>query len=406
MRKISMLAAVFCLVLSGTAGAAPYIVSYQANRADAVRSSIVKAGGSIQLQYEIINAVLAEIPDKRGVSDITKLRGVIAVEEDKVINWIAGEQENLRSSLVLPSLTEILSNAKAADVQIPMAPVASPVVTNVNIADNSAEIPWGVSRVNAPGAWNFTEGAGVKVAVIDTGINYNHPDLSANYAGGYNAINPSAAPLDDQGHGTHVAGTIAAVRNGTGVAGVAPKAKLYAVKVLGSNGSGSFSAIISGIEWATKNKMNVINMSLGGGGYMTAMHNAVKAAVAANVTVVCAAGNDSGPVNYPAKYPESIAISAGDSNNQLAYFSSRGAEIEFIAPGVNIYSTSINGYYQNMSGTSMACPHVAGLAALAYSAGHRTPATVRAAFRKAASKLPVLTNEQQGAGLIDAAKLR
>ena len=406
MRKISMLAAVLSLVLSGTASAAPYIVSYQANRADAVRSSIVKAGGSIKLQYEIIHAVLAEIPNSRGVSDISKIRGVIAVEEDKVINWLAGDQENLRASVQLPSLAEILSDAKAADIQIPMAAAPSQAVSAVNLAESSSEIPWGVARVNAPGAWNFTEGAGVKVAVIDTGINYNHPDLQANYAGGYNAINPNAAPLDDQGHGTHVAGTIAAVRNGTGVIGVAPKAKLYAVKVLASNGSGSFSAIISGIEWATKNKMNVINMSLGGGGYMTAMHNAIKAAVAANVTVVCAAGNDSGPVNYPAKYPESIAISAGDSNNQLAYFSSRGAEIEFIAPGVNVYSTSISGYYQNMSGTSMACPHVAGLAALAYSAGHRTPASVRSAFRKAASKLPVLTDEQQGAGLIDAAKLR
>jgi len=152
--------------------------------------------------------------------------------------------------------------------------------------------------------------------------------------------------------------------------------------------------------------MNVTNMSLGGGGYMEAMHKAITAATKAGVTIVCAAGNDSGAVNYPAKYPETIAVSASDSSDKIAYFSSRGAEIAVIAPGVDIYSTSINGGYQNMSGTSMACPHVAGLAALAVSAGYKTPASVRAALIKAAEPISGLTAEQQGAGLVNAAKLK
>lgn len=409
MKKAMLFAAISALFLATNANAARYIVSYDASRADQVRSAIANAGGEITRQFEIINAVVAELPDTRGVEKISKAKGVQAVEEDKVINWLADEASTLRASNELPSLSEILSriqnsNEEGITVPVPVVPAESSVAEETAV--RRSEFPWGITRVNAKGAWNFTEGAGVKVAVVDTGINYNHADLKDNYVGGYNAINPSATPMDDQGHGTHVAGTIAAVRNNTGVVGVAPKAKLYAVKVLGGDGSGSYSSIIAGIEWAVKEKVNVINMSLGGGGYMAAMHDAVKAAVKANITVVCAAGNDSGPVNYPAKYPEAIAISASNSYDGLAYFSSRGAEIEFIAPGVDVESTSMRGGYEKMSGTSMACPHVAGLAALAYGAGHRTPAAVRKAFQKAASKLPNLTEQQQGYGLIDASLLK
>jgi len=203
-----------------------------------------------------------------------------------------------------------------------------------------------------------------------------------------------------------VAGTIAAVRDGAGVIGVAPGAKIYAVKVLDKNGSGSYSDVMAGIEWAAQNKINVINMSLGGGDYMEAMHNVIKAANALGVTIVCAAGNDSGAVNYPAKYPESIAVSASDSSDKLAYFSSRGPEIAVIAPGVNVYSTKLGGGWRTMSGTSMACPHVAGLAALAIGAGISSPELVRQALTKAATPLPGLKPTDQGAGMVDAAKLK
>lgn len=404
MKKTTIIIATcFAMFLASQAQAKQYIISYSQNRADEVKAEVTRVGGQVLSEFEIINAVVAEIPEDK-LQQTKSLKGVKTVEEDLVINWISSENEELRSSIEIPTLSQVLSSIKENKIEIPMP--ASEVEMQTRDSNAYSEIPWGIQRVNAPQAWNFTQGAGVKVAVVDTGINYKHEDLSGNYISGYNAVDTSKTALDDQGHGTHVAGTIAALSNGKGVVGVAPRAKLYAVKVLGADGSGSYSSIIKGIEWAAKNKMNVINMSLGGGGYMSSMHEAVKAAVKAGVTVVCAAGNDSGAVNYPAKYPEAIAVSASNSSDQIAYFSSRGAELDVIAPGVDIYSTSISGGYQNMSGTSMACPHVAGLAALAVSAGYKTPAEVRAALKKAAVPLTGLTANEQGAGLVNAAKLK
>jgi len=247
-------------------------------------------------------------------------------------------------------------------------------------------------------------GQGVKVGIIDTGIDYTHPDLKANYAGGYNAIDTSKPPLDDNGHGTHVAGIIGAVSDGAGVVGVAPRASLYAVKVLNAQGSGAYSAIIDGIQWAVTNKLNVVNMSLGSPSGSTAIQKAVEAAYKAGVTLVVAAGNDSGPVNYPAKYPQAIAVAASDSADKIASFSSRGPEIVVIAPGVAINSTYMGGIYKSLSGTSMASPHVAGLAALAVAAGAKSPAEVRKALTGAAVNLG-LQSAEQGAGLVDAGKL-
>jgi subtilisin family serine protease len=283
------------------------------------------------------------------------------------------------------------------------APVFAEIRPETNPAEK--EIPWGVKRLNAAAAWDYGAGKGVKVAIIDTGMDFNHPDLAPHYKGGYNAIISTASPLDDHGHGTHVSGTIGAIKDLAGVVGVAPEADLYAVKVLDKNGSGQYSWIVDGIDWAIANHMQVINMSLGGGSGTEALKQVMIKAEQAGVTVVCAAGNDSGPVNYPAKYPQAIAVSASDNADKIASFSSRGAEILVIAPGVNIYSTRKGGGYTTMSGTSMASPHVAGLAALAIGAGAKNPAEVRAAFKAAASPLPNLKPTDQGAGLVDAFKL-
>jgi len=146
-------------------------------------------------------------------------------------------------------------------------------------------------------------------------------------------------------------------------------------------------------------------MSLGGGSGTEALKLIMEKAHEAGIAIVCAAGNDSGPVNYPAKYPQAIAISASDSGDKIASFSSRGAEIVIIAPGVSVYSTKKGGGYTSMSGTSMACPHAAGLAALAVGAGANGAEAVRAALKNAATPLPGLTPVQQGAGLVDAFKL-
>jgi subtilisin len=238
-------------------------------------------------------------------------------------------------------------------------------------------IPSGVAQIRAPAAWPSSQGEGVRVAVVDTGIDYNHPDLRANYRGGVSFVPGAITPMDDHGHGTHCAGTIAAAINGAGVVGVAPAAFLYAVKVLNASGSGQFSQIISGIDWCIKNRMHIISMSLGGGSAPVALQNICNAAWSSGLVVVAAAGNSGTPVppgtssvGYPAKYRNVIAVSAIDSANAIAPFSSRGPEVDVCAPGVQVLSTTKGGGYGNMSGTSMACPHVAGTAAVVWGA-HR-----------------------------------
>ncbi|OGS07041.1 MAG: hypothetical protein A2270_06355 [Elusimicrobia bacterium RIFOXYA12_FULL_51_18] len=398
MRKIeiSVMATAVMLLAASYASAAGKIVTFDPSLKLADRKSEIESiGGKVTKELHIIDAIAADFPDNVKDASIYSLNGVRNVEEDKYLKWI----EEAPSALPLSYVDDTLNRIKAGESGALELATADPVIT-----PEEKEIPWGVKRVNAAGAWNSTMGKGVKVAIIDTGMDYNHPDLSEHYAGGYNAVDTGALPMDDHGHGTHVSGTIGAIRDAKGVAGIAPNAKLYAVKVLDAEGSGSYSGIIDGIQWAVDNKIQVINMSLGGGSGTPAMANVMKAADKAGVTIVCAAGNDSGPVNYPAKYPEAIAVSASNSSDKIASFSSRGSEIAFIAPGVNIYSSYTDSAYKTMSGTSMASPHVAGLAALAVASGADTPAKVRAALKKAATPLG-LKPVEEGAGMIDAAKL-
>jgi subtilisin family serine protease len=225
-------------------------------------------------------------------------------------------------------------------------------------------LPWGISRIKANQAWNYTNGNGIKIGIIDTGIQLDHPDLISNIKGGYNAINPNKSPNDDNGHGTHVAGIVAALNNNIGVVGAAYQAHLYAIKVLNANGSGYLSDVIEGIEWAINHGMQVINLSLGTSNNVQSFHDAIISAKNAGIVIVAAAGNNGGEVLYPAKYPEVIAVSAIDSNNIIASWSNRGPEIDFAAPGVSIYSTYRKSKYKTLSGTSMAAPHVTGSVAL------------------------------------------
>lgn len=363
-----------------------------------VSADINKIGGKIIKKIDLINALVVEFPGYVKDSEIYAIDGVKKVEDDRYIKWI--EEVSLPE---IPSVELVKKNISENnydyDYTIPKLKIGK--LTEELLK----EIPWGVKRVNAYKAWDWTTGKGVKVAVIDTGIDYNHPDLAKNYAGGYNAVDNSKTPLDDHGHGTHVSGTIAAVKNLNGVVGVAPDVKLYAVKVLDSKGFGQYSWIIDGIDWAVKNKMSVVNMSLGGRVGIDALKAAIDAAYKAGVVIVCAAGNDGGSVNYPAKYPGAIAVSASDWSDKIASFSSRGPEIAFISPGVNIYSTYKGNTYKTLSGTSMASPHVAGLAALVVSMGITNPDEVKQALIKAAVKLPGLKDTEQGNGLIDASKL-
>jgi len=401
MKKLTALFAGVLAIAAVQAQASQKIVTFEhAYRGGSIEKSIESIGGKVTRKFTVIDSLVAVFPDDVKDSSIYSLKGVTDVAEDSYLRWIEAAPASM-SSIPLPSVESALDMVRTGEGW--EAPVFQEIRPAVDPAEK--ELPWGIKRVNAAAAWDYTSGKGVKVAIIDTGMDSTHPDLAPNYKGGYNAVTPGDLPTDDHGHGTHVAGTIGAVRDLKGVAGVAPGVDLYGVKVLDKNGSGQYSWIVAGIEWAILNHIDVINMSLGGGSGTEALKQVMIKANESGVTVVCAAGNDSGPVNYPAKYPQAIAVSASDSSDRLAYFSSKGAEIAVIAPGVNVYSSYKGGGYKTMSGTSMACPHVTGLAALAVGAGANSPEAVRAALKAAATPLAGLSVTDQGAGLVDAFKL-
>jgi subtilisin len=277
------------------------------------------------------------------------------------------------------------SNADVAAVEDDGWAYALPMDTMVFEGQPSVQaetVPVGVSQIQAVPAWGCSRGRGIRVAVLDTGIDFNHPDLRPNVRGAVSFV-PGEGPMDGNSHGTHCAGTIAAAINGMGVVGVAPEASLFGVKVLANNGSGQFSWIIAGINWAIQNRMNIVSMSLGGSAAPAALEAICNSAFASGVLLVAAAGNAGPPpagqptsVGFPGRYRNVVAVSAIDSNNMLAPFSSRGPQVEICAPGVQVLSTIPGGGFGQKSGTSMACPHVAGAAAVVWGA-HRFASNVQ-----------------------------
>jgi subtilisin len=273
--------------------------------------------------------------------------------------------------------------------------------------------PWGVKQVAADLVHkNENTGAGVKVAVIDSGIDFNHPELAAQYAGGKNFINTRKTPMDDNGHGTHVAGTIAAAMNNTNIIGVAPNVSLYGLKVLDASGNGSFSSIIAALDWCVKEGIQVTNNSYGSSvDPGTTVQSAFDAAYDHGVLHIASAGNSGTSdgqgetVGYPANYSSVVAVAATDNQNLRGYFSSTGQNVEISAPGVSIYSTYPGSKYATMSGTSMASPHVAGVAALVISSGVTSPVAVRERLTSTAADLGVAGRDPwYGFGLVDASK--
>jgi subtilisin len=272
-------------------------------------------------------------------------------------------------------------------------------------------LPWGIDRVDAEIAHNNGDtGWGGDVAIIDTGIDSDHPDLQGNLGTGYAATSCSYwygdcryAWDDDNGHGTHCAGIAGAIDNSEGVVGVAPDITLHAVKVLNYNGGGSYSDIADGIRWVADQGYDVGSLSLGGG-YSSAVYDAVQYAYNRGVTLVAAAGNDGSCtdcVSYPAAHSEVIAVSATSSDDSFASFSSQGPEIELAAPGESIYSTYTGGGYDTLSGTSMACPHVSGAAGALRAAGYGH-GSARSRLRNTAENIGLSSN-RQGYGLLDVA---
>jgi serine protease len=266
----------------------------------------------------------------------------------------------------------------AVDVDSRVSILSDPAPSN----DPYRSRQWAMTRLKAESIWPVSQGAGVTVAVIDTGV-APEPDLAAQLLPGYDWITGSAGgTADGQGHGTHVAGIIAAVAgNDVGVAGLAPEVKILPLRALDDMGSGYQSNIATAIIYAADHGANVINLSLGGSSTSSVMSDAVGYAQSRDVVVVAAAGNsktDGNAVSYPAAYPNVLAVGATDANDAVGYFSNTGSYLKLAAPGVQIVSTYPGGYAVE-SGTSMASPYVAAAAALVRSAAPTLSATATAA---------------------------
>lgn len=281
------------------------------------------------------------------------------------------------------------------------------IEADIEVHAGEEVLPWGVDRIDAEAVHPVNNGNGVRVAVLDSGIDPDHPDLapdeSVNFANGRN-------PDDKCGHGTHVAGTVAALDNDSGVIGVAPGVTLIIVKVLGNNCSGSYSDVIAGLQWVVDNKIQVTNNGYGSSGDPGSLvKQAFDNSYAAGVLHIAAAGNASGgAVIYPAKWFTVVAVSATTDTDALASFSSVGAEVEIAGPGASILSTTIGGGTGTMSGTSMASPHVAGVAALVVAAGitdgnglNGIADEIRARLNSTAEDIGLSTSRQDS-GLVNA----
>ncbi|MFS8778209.1 S8 family serine peptidase [Synechococcus sp. W70.1] len=280
---------------------------------------------------------------------------------------------------------------------------------------------WNLRAIRMPEAWEISQGEGVTVAVVDTGVT-RVPDLAqTEFVKGYDFVDDDEDPTDLNGHGTHVAGTLAqSTNNALGVAGVAFKAKIMPVRVLDANGFGSLSDVVEGIRYAVDHGATVINLSLGSRASARLMEEAVAYAHSKGVTVVAAAGNEnSSQVSYPARYPHVIAVSATGPDGTKAPYSNYGVGVDIAAPGgaktpehpeYGILQQTINrrnpdepvfAYFQ---GTSMAAPHVAGVAALIQAQGIKDPDKVEAILKMSAAPVPGDKQNFYGAGLLDAAR--
>jgi thermitase len=227
-------------------------------------------------------------------------------------------------------------------------------------------IGWEIHKFNIQKEWKYSQGENIKIGVIDTGCDLDHIDIKNNILTGINLVDPRKDPYDDNGHGTHVCGSIAAENNGLGMVGVSPKSKIVPIKALDGSGSGNNKVIAQGIIFAADNNCDFITMSLGSSSNSTDIYNAILYAVKRGCIIFCAAGNsgESSPIMYPARHKEVIAIGSVDRNLNRSNFTCKGNELDFLSPGQDIFSCIPKNNYAIMSGTSMANPFAVGCASL------------------------------------------
>lgn len=349
-------------------------------------------GGRVVKRLGIVGAIVVEGYPESALDELLALSDVAQIEEDLTIY-----------ALGAPTGAWSKRGERAAGRPWAWTPVARGAASAAPPRRKVAfEVPWGVRRVGAPEVWREARGRGVRVAVVDTGIDPEHPDLKGRLSGGYGATGDGWS--DANGHGTHVAGTVAASGAGR-VIGVAPDAELLAVRVLGPYGNGRLSDLIDGLGWCLEQRVDVINLSLGTKEGHPLMEKAIARLVDASILVVAAAGN-SGPgpdtLEYPGACAGVISVGAISAEGEVAAFSSRGPGLSVAAPGAGILSTWPGGEYRSLDGTSMASPHVAGVAALLLSREGRAAgaASVEAAILEGAVPLEGWGAEAQGRGVV------
>jgi subtilisin len=392
--------------------------------------------------------------------------GAFAADPDdprKIVMFLDGiplDVQKLLVTLTGSTIVHVLSLINALAIQLPPGgiddvlellldnpavlglfddPIGS-AVSSTLLAETSTEesFDWGLARIGVPEVLSEgeTTGSGVTVAVLDTGIDLSHPELKQKIVSGFNALPGGGSYNDNHGHGTHMAGIIAAAVNSKGIIGAAPQAKLSAVKVLDKDATGRVSDLINGLQWVQKKGIRVANMSLGFSGENVPLERAIERLHKKGMIMVAAAGNCNGddgggdeggdggdagegpngcdpsqtPVKYPAAYAGVIAVAATDDNDQVAYYSLSGPEIAIAAPGgektgEGILSTARGGGYAMGSGTSQATAHVTGAVALALQREPKLTFEQTRDLIEATAEHLGYPATQQGAGLIDVQRM-
>ncbi|MCM3362547.1 S8 family peptidase [Niallia sp. HCP3S3_B10] len=345
-----------------------YIIAYQ----DSVDKELIKEVGGQTLQtFKYSPAVTASLTEQQ-VKRLKEKKVVVEIEQNEKV--FAAEDIDKKSS----------------------SQVNESTYPNWNLKQT------GINKIHKKGI----KGEGIKIGVIDSGINSNHSDLKV--YGGFNVLDNNGSYEDDYGHGTRVAGIIAALDNNVGIKGVAPEAKLYSIKALDSKGEGMISDIISGIEWAIENDMDIINLSLQTTTENNLLKKTINKAINKGIIVVAAAGNkgsvESGStLTYPAKYKNVISVGALTKKKERADFSSVGRNLDLMAPGEFVYTTFDDGYFVAFSGTSIATPHVTGTAALMLSVNpNMSQLQIEEILKKTST--PIGERRLYGSGLLNANK--
>lgn len=349
----------------------------------------------------------SQVGDSELVAAMITFRDTPGVSEQALVSSLGGQIKYTYD--LVPTIAAWLPEQAVATLRVNPGVVRVEPDVQVFTLDSELSNSWGVGHIGADAAHaSGNKGAGVKVGIIDSGIDHTHPELAAHYAGGWDFVNNDSDPQDDYGHGTKVAGIVGAADDGAGIVGVAPEADLHAYKVFDAAGHGRYSDIIAALSRAVLDGIDVVNMSFGsqqdpGQTFQAACDNAA----AAGLLLVSSAGNfgtfdgSGDTIAYPAHYSSVLAVGATvDTDDQRAFFSSTGAALDLMAPGFEIYTTDLFGGYVYETGTSMAAPYVTGTAALFL---HNGVPDVRMALTSTAIDLgPVGFDTQYGYGLVDA----